>query len=115
MSLNGVRHLKNLLLNNLDTGYTICFYNTIMNNFIFVIALTLFSIDSTYDVPSIYIYIYIYIYSFLFDSCLFYLFIYLFVDVLMYNCIIIRDNFLYLLVNQSMAIAFITGLIETQL
>ena len=47
------------LLNNLDTGCTICFYNLIMNNFIFVIALTLFSIDSAYDVSLRYIFFYI--------------------------------------------------------
>ena len=52
-------------------------------------------------------------YSFLFDfTCLF---IYLFVDVLMHTCIIMRDDFLYLLVNQSMAIASIIGLVKTRL
>ena len=55
MDLGGTRLLINSLLNNLDIGYTICFHNSIMNNFIFVIALTLFSIDSTYDVSSMYI------------------------------------------------------------
>ena len=44
------------LLNNLDIGCTICFYNSIMNNFIFVIALTLFSIDIAYNVSSRYIF-----------------------------------------------------------
>ena len=54
-------------------------------------------------------------YYFLFDfSCLFYLFI-LFVDVLMYTCVIMRNNFLYVLVNQSMATTSIIGLVETQL
>ena len=43
------------LLNNLDTGCTICFYNSIMNNSIFVIVLILFSIDNAYDGPSRYI------------------------------------------------------------
>ena len=56
MGLGETRHLIYLLLNNLDTGCTICFYNSIMNNSIFVIALTLFSIDSAYDVPSSYIF-----------------------------------------------------------
>ena len=69
--MDGARHLMYLLLNNLDIGCTICFYNSIMNNSIFVIALTLFSIDSSYDVCQG-------TYSFLFDfTCLFYLFIYL--------------------------------------
>ena len=52
-------------------------------------------------------------YSFLFD--LFILFIYLFVDVLMYTCLIMRDSFWYLLVNQSMATISIIGLVETRL
>ena len=56
MGLDGVRHLMYPLLNNIDIGCTICFYNSIMNNSIFVIALTLFSIDSAYDVPSRYIF-----------------------------------------------------------
>ena len=56
MGLGGARHVMYPLLNNLDTECTICFYNTIINNFIFVIALTLFSIDSAYDVPSMYIF-----------------------------------------------------------
>ena len=51
MGLGEARHLMYLLLNNLNTGCTICFYNLIVNNSIFVIALTLFSIDSAYDVP----------------------------------------------------------------
>ena len=55
MDLGETRLLMYSLLNNLDIGYTICFYNSIMNNFIFVIALTLFSIDSAYDVSSMYI------------------------------------------------------------
>ena len=59
------------LLNNLDSECTTYFYNSIKNNFIFFIALTLFSIDSAYQGT----------YYFLFDfTCLFYLFIYLFVD-----------------------------------
>ena len=56
MGLGGARHLMYLLLNNFDIGFLICFYNLIMNNFIFVIALILFSIDSVYDVPSRYIF-----------------------------------------------------------
>ena len=56
MGLGGARHLMYPLLNNLDTECTICFYNSIMNNSIFVIALTLFFIDSAYDVPSRYIF-----------------------------------------------------------
>ena len=72
------------LLNNLDTECIICFYNSIMNNSIFIVALTLFSIDSVYECGQG-------TYSFLFNfTCLFYLFI----DVLMYTCIIMRDNFL---------------------
>ena len=55
------------------------------------------------------------IYSFLFDfTCLFY-FIYLFIDVLMYTCVIMRDDFLYLLVNQLMATTFIIELVEIRL
>ena len=55
MGLGGTRHLMYYLLNNFDNGYTICFHNSIMNNSIFVITLTLFSIDSAYDVPLMYI------------------------------------------------------------
>ena len=46
------RHLMYHLLNNFDTRCTICFHNSIMNNFICVITLTLFSINSVFDVPS---------------------------------------------------------------
>ena len=71
MGLGGARHPMYLLLNNLDTGCTICFYNLIMNNSIFVIALTLFSIDRFMMCRQG-------IYSFIFAfTCLFYLFIYL--------------------------------------
>ena len=59
MSLGGVRHLMYPLLNNLDTIGTICFYNSIMNNFIFVIALILFSIDCAYDFLLRYIFFHI--------------------------------------------------------
>ena len=52
MGLGKARHLMYPLLNNFDTGCTICFHNLIMKIFIFVITLTLFSIDSAYDVPS---------------------------------------------------------------
>ena len=55
MDLGRARHLMYHLLNNFDTGCTICFHNSIMNNFIFVTTLILFSIDSAYDVPSSYI------------------------------------------------------------
>ena len=55
MGLGGAQHLMYNLLNNLDIGCTIYFYNSIMNNFIFIISLTLFSIDSAYDVLSRYI------------------------------------------------------------
>ena len=55
MGLGGTRHLMYHSLNNLDTGCIICFYNSIMNNSMFAIALTLFSIYSFYDVPSRYI------------------------------------------------------------
>ena len=71
MGFGGARHLMYHLLNNFDTVCTICFHNSIMNNSICVITLTLFSINSVYDVPSR-------SYSFLFDfTYLFYLFIYL--------------------------------------
>ena len=56
MGFGGARHLMYPLLNNFDTRCIICFYNLIMNNFIFVIELTLFSIDNVYDVPSRYIF-----------------------------------------------------------
>ena len=56
MGLGETQYLIYLLLNNLDTECTICFYNSIMNNFMFVIILTLFSIDSAYNVPSRYIF-----------------------------------------------------------
>ena len=59
MSLGGAQYFMYHLLNNLDIGCTICFYNLIMDNFIFVIALTLFSIDSAYDVPARYIFFHI--------------------------------------------------------
>ena len=55
MGLGGARHLMYHLLNNFDTGCIICFHNSIMNNSIFVIKLTLFSIDNAYDVPLRYI------------------------------------------------------------
>ena len=56
MDLDGARHLMYSLLNKFDIGCTICFHNSIMNNFIFVITLTLFSIDNVYDVLSRYIF-----------------------------------------------------------
>ena len=59
MGLDGARYLMYHLLNNFDTGCTICFHYWIMNNFIFVIKLTLFSIDNAYDVPSKYIFFHI--------------------------------------------------------
>ena len=85
------------LLNNFDTGCTICFHNSIMNNSLFVIILTLFSIDNAYDVPLKYIIFPILLYLFIY-------FIYIFfVDVLMYTCVIMRNDFWYLLVNKLMA------------
>ena len=54
MGLGGTQHLMYPLLNNSDTGCTICFHNSIMNNSIFVITLTLFSIDEAYDMSSRY-------------------------------------------------------------
>ena len=59
MGFGGTQHLVYPLLKNLDIGCTICFYNSIMNNFIFVIVLILFSIDSAYDMPLRYIFFYI--------------------------------------------------------
>ena len=67
MGLGKTLHLLYPLLNNLDTGCTICFYTSTMNNFIFVIILILFSIDffflkelfsidSAYNVSSRYIF-----------------------------------------------------------
>ena len=75
----------------------------IINNFIFVIVLTLFYVDKAYDVSSRYIF---------FRFYLFILFIYLFVDVLICTYVIMRDNFLYLLVNQSMVPPSIIGFVE---
>ena len=56
MGLGKARYLIHPLLNNFDNGCTICFHNLIMKIFIFVITLTLFSIDSAYDVLSKYIF-----------------------------------------------------------
>ena len=55
MGLDGTQYFMYPLLNNFDIGCTIFFYNSIINNFIFVIVLTLFSIYNAYDVPSKYI------------------------------------------------------------
>ena len=54
-------------------------------------------------------------YSFVFEFTCFILFIYLLVDVLMYTFIIMRDNILYLLVNQSITTVSIIGLVKTRL
>ena len=105
MVFGGARHLMYHLLNNFDTGCTICFHNSIINNSICVITLTLFSINSVYDMPSR-------SYSFLFD---FIYFIYLFVNVLMYTCVIMRDNFWYLLVDRSITTVSIIEVVKTRL
>ena len=48
MGLDGAQYLMYHLLNNL-AGCTICFPNSIMNIFIFVITLILSSIDKVFD------------------------------------------------------------------
>ena len=69
-----------------------------MNVYIYVFVLTLFSIDNAYDSPPRYI-----LFPFNF-TCLFYLF----VDGLMYIRVIMRDNSLYILVNQLIVTVSIT-------
>ena len=70
-----------------------------MNISIFVIVLTLSSIDSFYDLPPRYI---------LSSLTLLFYFICLFVDGLMFTRVIMRDNSWYLLVNQLIVVISIT-------